>query len=82
MCSHKAVGLTAPSQAPKVCDRYCHFGASDSVVMRCRSPCVKVHSQVTHRHVIDKGIRQRHLESLGGPLTVLIDAHTPQLAQI
>lgn len=82
MCSQKPVGLTAPSQAPKVCDRYCHFGAGDSVVMRRRPSCIKVHSEVTHGYVIDKGVRQRHLESLGRPLTVLVDAHASQLAQI
>lgn len=40
-----------------------------------RPPCFKV-------HVINKGIGQRHLESLGRSLAVFVDTHSAQLAQV
>lgn len=82
MCSQKSIGLATASQAPKVCDRHCHFGAGDSVVVCCCPSCLEVHSKVTHWHVIDKGVRQCHLESLGGSLAVLVDTHSSKLAQV
>lgn len=82
MCSQEAVGVTGAGQAPKVRDRHRHFGTGDPVVMCGCPPCFKVHTEVTDRHVVDKGVRQRHLESFGGPLAVLVDAHAPELTQL
>lgn len=79
----EAVGLAGAAQAPEVRDGHGHFGTGDPVVVVCGCPPrVKVHAQAAHRHVVDEGVGQRHLESLGGPLAVLVDAHAAQLAQL
>lgn len=82
VCSQKAVGLAGAGQAPEVCDGHRHFGTGYSVVVRRCPSCFEVYPQVTDRHVINKGVRQRHLESFGGTLAVFIDAHSSQLAQL
>lgn len=82
VCPQKAVGLAAAGQAAEVCDGHGHFGTGDSVVVRCGPPRFKVHPKVPHRHVIDKRVGQRHLESLGRTLAVLVDAHASELAEV
>lgn len=74
VCSQKSVGFAGATQAPKVCDGNGHFGPGDPVVVRCCPPRFEVHSEVTHRHVVDKRIWQSHFESFRGPLAVLVDA--------
>lgn len=51
------------------------------VVCRC-STRFEVHSEVRNRNVVDEGVGQRHFESLGGTLAVLIDAHSSELPQV
>lgn len=50
--------------------------------MRCCPPRFEVHSEVTHRHVVDKRIRKSHFESFRGTLTVLVNADSSQLTEI
>jgi len=80
--SQKPVGLAAAGQAPKVCDGHRHFGAGDPVVVRRCPSGLEVHGEVPRRRVADEGVGQRHLESLGGPLAVLVDARPSERAEV